>query len=38
MTFADRAMYRDKEFHRRTGPAKKSADEGREQAGVEYWD
>ena len=38
MTFADRAMYRDKEFHRRTGPAKNSADEGREQAGVEYWD
>ncbi|MDP6150148.1 MAG: GGDEF domain-containing protein [Gammaproteobacteria bacterium] len=38
MTFADRTMYRDKDFRRRTGPAKSSADEGREQAGVEYWD
>lgn len=38
MSFADRAMYCDKEFRRRTGPEKSSADEGREQAGIEYWD
>jgi diguanylate cyclase (GGDEF)-like protein len=35
MAFADKAMYRDKDFRRRTKPTDSSGDTGRAQAGIE---
>jgi diguanylate cyclase (GGDEF)-like protein len=37
LNFADRAMYRDKEFRNRIAPSAETGDAGRRQAGLEDW-